>query len=653
MPHVIVPNYTSNNTTELFQSVWKLTRAMLAAGWKYKASADATGASGNKDTSGSPAADKWGVGGGVNLTQVGAQTGTAPVIGAPASGVSVVTGLSGFTANSVGRFLRITGANNNANNGVFRITAQAGTSASIFHPGAVSETTTSLATWTEMQGGAGASVVTAGTGGASPGRAIVTGLTGMVAPTSSPVNRGSVGDYLTIINGAIGANNGTFRILRVISTTSVEIENSSATSVGETNNGSLIWAETSPTTQVYPGSLQGGTGTGAWLVLEGPDTLKIPIGANVPTGTFVRGEKVTQSTSGATGTLLGVLTDTATSLGFLVVSPRLNGTGGGVRGWTTGATDTVTGATSGATITTANILPVQYVREITFWKNVQASGHIYAQCVDQNVETSYRFSVIALNAAITNVLAPGSSAGPGFPLYGSYAMLGTGGAASAATSPVAWGHGGIGTVGNAQIMCANCIPSDTDDVDGSWIWALGTPTNASSSYGGMFFQRLDDTEEGDLDPYISFSPSTAAFDGVRTNSVAITAPDFWQQTILAQNSLTYFRGWRRRGFPTADAFQQFAAMYLTNGSNSPGAVTNGIWRVQHAFQETFIREPIWIISTQANQRMRKGTLRWVFATEGGISNMTYQSGKWLQLSGNTNVPCIVGPWDGLTIPTNA
>ena len=589
----------------------------------------------------------------MNLTQVGAQTGTAPVVGAPASGVSVVTGVSGFTANSVGRFLRITGANNNANNGFFKIVAQAGSSVSIFNPGAVAETTTSLATWTEMHGGGSASIATAGTAGASPGRAIVTGLTGLVAPTSSPVNRGSVGDYLTIINGANGANNGTFRILRVISTTSAEIDNPSATSSGETNNGSLIWAETSPTTQVYPGSLQGASGAGAWLVLEGPDTLKIPIGTNVPTGTFVRGEKVTQSVSGATGTLLGIVTDPTTGLGFLTISPRLNGTGGGVRGWTTGATGTVTGATSGATVTTANITPVQYVRELVFWKNAQASGHIYAQCVDQNLESAYRFSVIALNAAITNVLAPGSSAGPGFPLYGSYAMLGTGGSAAVGTGAVAWGHGGITTIGNAHIMCANCIPSDVDDVDGSWIWAMGTPTNASSSYGGMFFQRLDDTEEGDLDPYVGFSPSTTAFDGVRTNSTAISAPDFFQQTVVVPTTGSYLRGWRRRGFPTTDAFQQFAGMCLTNGTNSPSAVATGIWRVQHAVQEVFIREPVWIVSTQTNRRMRKGTLRWIFLTEGGVSNMTYQSGKWLQLSSNTNACCIVGPWDGLTIPSNA
>jgi len=649
MSHVVVANYLPNSTTEVFQGIWKLTRAMLAAGWRYKASADATGTSSTKDTSSNPANDKWAVGGGVNYAQVGAQAGTAPVIGAPSAGVSVVTGVSGFTANSVGRFLVITGAVNSANNGIFRITAQAGTTVSIFNPGAVSETTPGTATWKEVQGGAAASVATAGTSGAYPGRAIVSGLTGMVAPTTSPLNRGSAGDHLTIIGAANSANNGTFRITRVLSTTQVEIDNPSAVTDG--NNGSIIWVESSPLAQAYPASLQGGTGTGAWLVLQGPSTMKIPIGTNVPTGIFVRGEKVTQTNSGATGRLLGVCTDTVTGLGFVVIQPYVNGTGGGARGWTTGGTDTLTGAISGATITTANITPVEYVREIVFWKNTQANGHIFAQVVDQSGESAYRFSTIAATAPITNVLAPGS--GTSFPTPGSFTVIGTGNSAAASTGSVAWGQCTSPT-GQVQLLCANCLEDASNEADGSWIWAHGTPANASYSYAGMYFMRCDDSEEGDVDPYIYSSYDTASYGMNRlVNTSASPTQDFFgagTTSHVPATLLSHFRGWRRRGFPTGDAFQEFSGACLF-GVNT--TATYGIGRVQHATQELMIKEPVWYVSVNPTQRMRKGTARWVFFTEGGVSNMTYASGQWVQLGTGLLNPLICGPWDGQTTPANA
>lgn len=658
MSHVVVPNYRVLNPTEYFQGVWMLTRAMIAAGWKYKASADATGASNNKDTSGTLTSDKWGVGGGVNLAQVGAQTGTSPTIGAPSSGVSVVSGVSGFVANSVGRFLRITGAINPANNGIFRITAQAGTTASIFHPGAIAETGTSLVAWTEMQGGAAASIAAAGTGGATPGRAIVSGLTGMAAPTASPLSRGSVGDYLTIIGASSAANLGTFRITRVISTTSVEIENSAA--VADANNGTIIWAEMSPTQQVYPGSLQGATGAGAWLVLQGPSTIKVPIGSNVPTGAFLRGEKVTQSTSGATGTILGVMTDVAGATGFLVVMPRLNGTGGGVRGWTTGSTDTITGAFSGATVTSTTTAPIEFVREMVFWKSTQTAGHIYVQCVDQSGESASRFSALATNAAITNVLAPGSSAGGGFPTPGSWVVIGTGATAAVGTGALAWFHtvNALGNIGNMHIMVADCMETSTADQDGSWTIAVGTPNNSPTSYGGMFYMRVDSSEDGDLDPYVTcFNFTAAAYAGTRTGASAglTNNTDFFQRsTLLPGSTSSVYAGWRRRGFSTTDAWQQFVGMCLTNGSNSPidVATASGISHASHSIQTASIREAAWIVSTNTSQRMRKGYLRWLWLTEGGVSNNTYQNGTWVQLS-QGNGPMVAGPWDGQTRPLSA
>jgi len=662
MSHVVVANYGVNNVTEFFQPIWKLTRALLAAGWRYKASADATGTSTNKDTSANPANDKWAVGGATNYAQVGAQTGTAPVIGAASAGLSTITSVSGFTANSVGRFLVVTGAANAANNGAFRITAQTGTTVTVFNPGAVAETSSSACTWKEVQGGAGASVTTSGTGGATPGRAIVSGLSGMVSPTASPLNRGSVGDHLTIIGANTGANNGTFRITRVISASSVEIDNASA--VTDANNGSIVWVESSPLLQTYPVSLQGGTGAGAWIVLQGASTMKIPISTNVPTGAFLRGEKVTQSTSGATGTIIGVMTDTGGGTGFLVIMPRLNGGGSGPRGWTSGSTDTITGAVSGATITSSTGAPVEYVREIVIWKNSQNDGHLYVQCVDQSGEATSRFSSVAGNAGVTNVLAPGSVAT--FPTPGSWVMLGTGNTAGVGTGPARWYHLGnlLVQAGNGQLLCANCMEDSNNDADGSWIAALGSPSNtggigASWMYAGMFYMRLDGSEDGDIDPYITCQNFTgSAYGGNRLGPSA--APTLLQDFFIGTNflatstsSATVYAGWRRRGFSSGDAWQQFHGMTLTTGLLSSVDQAN-IGRVQSALQEYLVKDALWVVSTQSAARMRKGYLRWIWMTEGGVSNNTYLGGTWVQLSeAASSGPLVCGPWDGASIPSNA
>ena len=641
---------------------------MLAAGWRYKASGDAL----TKDTTG-PQLDRWAVGGGINMVQVGAQTGTNPSIGAASSGSSTVSSVSGFVANSVGRFLRIAGAVNVNNNGVFRITSQTGTTVTVFNPGAVAESGTNI-TWTEMQGGAAASVTASGTGGATPGRAIVSGLTGMVNKTTWPSNetRGSVGDHLTIIGATTGANNGTFRIVRYISATSVEIDNASATT--DASNGSIIWVESSPLAHTYPVSLQGATGQGAWINLQGPSMMKIPIGANTPTGTFIKGEKVTATTSGATGTLLGVMVDTGTSTGFLVIAPRLNGTGTGIRGWTSGSTDTITGAISGATITSSTAIPIEFVREMVIWKSTQAAGYIFLQTVDQNLESASRFSTIAANAGITATIAPGSSAAGGFPTAGSYIMLGTGGSAAVTTAPQNFYNtsNGLGVGGLLQALCANCIEDSTTDADGSWVAALGAPngngTSGNFSYAGMLYMRCDGSEDGDVDPYVAVGyTGGGAYTGVRTGpSVPQTnLEDFFSSAVNtglvagSSGNATVYAGWRRRGFASGDAWQQFHGMCWTVGTTAPinTGAQGGIGRAQGAVQQQFIKEPIWIASTNTAQRMRKGYLRWAWMTEGGNTDKMFNSNGsfWVQFGGGNNgnpSPVVCGPWDGFSIPAS-
>jgi len=660
MPHAVLANQLPTSTLDGFFGYWRSTRAMLAAGWKYKASGDAT-ATGTKDTGGSFINEKWGVGGGVALNAT-VQSATGSVVMTAATDGTVTLTFTGtaFTALSVGRMLTISGAANSTNNGTFRITTfTSGTSIKIFNPNTTTETTS--VTWTEKQGGSNGTISTAGTGAATRGRAIFTVSSGtpFVVPVASPLNRGSVGDRLTISNGAVGANNGHFVITRVTSTTTVEIENSAATSSGETNNGSLNWTEVSPTAQVEPASITATNGTGAWICLQGPSIMKIPIGTNVPTGTFLRGEKVTATTSGATGTVIGVLTDTSGGLGYLVIEPRLNGSGGGPRGWTSGSTDTVTGAQSAATITSSTGAPVEYVVEMVIWKNTQVAGHMWFQVVDQSGESASRFSVLATGGSVSNTVAPGGVAAT-FPTPGSWVVSGTANSGAAGTGSINWYNSTTVTHGLSQIMCANCIETATEGADGSWIVATGQPTISNSAYHGTGFLRMDDSEDGDLAPFVTFGPQAIAiYAGSRTAATTVsTTNDYFRPGtwIVGTGTVTPYRSFRRRGFSTGDAFQEYLGTMLTVFNNSaiaptnpgnPGKIAN------HVNPSVFIREPIWVISTQLSLKQRKGTPRWLFLSEGGVSGQMYGSGAYLQLGSALGEAGIAGPWDGASSATQA
>lgn len=676
MAQVILANQkmptTGPSNSDAFFGFWVLTRALLAAGYKYKACGDAT-ATGVKDTTGNFLLEKWGVGGGVVLN-ANVQTGTSSdTMTANTDGTvtHVITGATFSATLSVGRYLTISGAVNASNNGTFRIVAYtSATTVKVFNPASTTETTT--ITWTEKHGGANGSITAAGTGGATPGRAIfsVSSGTPFVAPVAFPVNRGSVGDRLTIIGATTGANNGTFMITRVISTTSVEIDNSAATT--DAGNGTLSWAECSPTQQTYPTSITGATGVGAWLNLQGPSTLKIPIGTNVPSTAFFRGELVTQTTSGATGTILGCLTDTSGGLGFLVVEPRLNGTGGGVRGWTTGGTDTVSAASaptgSGATITSSATAPIEYVREFVIWKAAALTGHMWTQTVDQSAESASRFSVLATGGSVSNTVAPGGVAAT-FPTPGSYVMFGTANSGAATTGPSNWHNTSTGQpIGSIHVMCATCIENSSESADGSWTVLMGILNQAVDAYCATSFMHMDGSEDGDLDPYACFvANSLASYSNTRTVNVSTfassgVAPYLKASTLCT--ATTHMRGWRRRGFATADNYQDFSLGCLLNGTatllSAPGNQQFPHKVANHPNPNNPIREPLYVVSigpTAGPLKMRKGYFRWWFITQGGACNRLLLNGAYMQADTSSNTTgvggsFVMGPWDGVSNPMN-
>jgi hypothetical protein len=571
MANVTIPNYTLSANTETTNGVWKLTLALIKAGWLYRASGNGT----SKDTSAAITSCLW---------------------GAPAA-------VGGQTGNS------------------FSITTKTGDDL------------------------------------------LLTGLTGLVSPT--PSNQGgSEGRFLTIAGAASGGNNGTFQIVNVVSATSCWIRNASGVA-GDANNGTvgLTWAEKDPITGVsYPSF-----GNGSWILLRGPSVLKIPITV-AASGSFFRGETITQATTGAEGELVGITWD-GTSTGYLVVMPRVTGSGASRRGWHQDGTSTyvITGSTSGATVNPNGTI-VEYVQETVFSQNSNSdryrAGNIFHQCVDIVGESTSLFSTLAGSAGCTAAVCPGGGGTSNtFPSVGTWAPSGTGGT----TLGQYWhrtNYTAAGPFGNAQIMVANAIERTGQSADGSFMWSVGCTGsgNGARANGGFFFMRCDDSEEGDVNPFAWCTLTSSVSIGTRSRTTEVGVIDndiSWRMGNLSNGARGAFTGWRKRGL-SGDGFVDMLAATLAWGHGSGLASllnstpTTDPEKVANAVNTVAVTEPVWVVTEVANMKIRKGTLRWCRSLCGSTAFDTYDSKKWVTLdtTGTTLYDQAVcfGPWDQSTAP---
>jgi hypothetical protein len=691
MANAAATNFTLNTSGDVFSAVWKLTRVMLSAGWHYKASGNGQ-SSGVKDTSGNAALDQWGVDGAVNLQNAGRGTGSGSGVSIAAAsattGIATISGVSGFTSASVGDYLTITGSTA-GNNGSFRITAQTGTTVSVYAPQLVAETSNASLSTVEQFGGADGSIGAFST--------TTSGQSTLISFTTSSFNgftTTDVGRMITVLNSSSG-NNGTYLIAGFVASNSVLLYagpggTPQTVTPNDAGNPTLQWVEYAPLNQLYPSYIQAANGSGAWICLQGPTIMKIPIGSNTPSTSFIRGENITQSTTGAQGELLGYMPDSAGGTGFLVVAPRVVGTGVqassvATYGWNSSAnTDTITGSISGATVTTpASSTPIAYIREFVFWKNNANSGHVYYQVIDQNPSTESqttastgRFSTMAntLTQVTSNICPGGSSGGApssnGFPTTGTCIVIGNGGSGAATTNPANFcGNFAPPSPGKAHIMVANNIEQQGISQDGSWLYVQ---SNAGFGYSPLGFQRMDNQEDGDLDPYIIMSPSNSNQTSVsRTqrngSASANTNYDNCNSNYSAFNSggFSTFIGFRRRGLVggPGESFQVFTMAFLADPSQTwvincnsgyPDSIATAPVSTTNPGEILVynVREPIWIVAgTQSGfLRMRKGTLRWIMTCQGLSVNQTTDNLKWICLSPES-FQFIAGPWDGVTTPT--
>lgn len=498
--------------------------------------------------------------------------------------------------------------------------------------------------------GSAAASITANT----RGRATVTGLSGITSLDK--------GRFLQI-SGSGSGNNGYYQIEEILSSSSVKIDaRNTAVTAPDANNGSLTWVIYDPTQTTYPSALNSVAG---WWCAQGPSVIKIPITALPAVGpggfTFLRGENIVQATTGFEGEIIGYVFDGA-STGYLTVAPRLRGTGAGVFGLDTG--NAFTGSSSGATVT-QNGTALEYRYEVVFWKAANAtSGLVFITQAEPVAEGSTNlFSALSVAAGCTATVAPGGGGtGNTFPTL-AWVVLGSG-TTVAAASP--WPCNSVSQLpyGNSQIIAVDCLEEQNYSADGSWLWAIGCFGAQGPTGGGhklVSFQRLDDSEDGDLSPYVSFAGSqvktiysnTRTSAGLAENSGGTYAAE--TMSLAAQVTMVTSRlclnGWFRRGLSN-ERFQEFEVMCLYP------VQTGTTWMVSFnlgqgdmistAPQPTAVREPIWVVATATGQKIRKGTFRWIYVVgPGGGIGKFYDNKRWVQMSNSTGA-MIVGPWDGST-----
>jgi hypothetical protein len=777
MPHAQIVNYALNTSGDQFSAIFKLTRAMMAAGWKYRGSGNGqssgspawntqnTGASAQVGTvtgsiatitnltnmspgnegqwitmSGSahagnngtflivlwvsatsvqiynPSAvasdtgpltwnlvrdsslDLWQVDGHVNLTSVpggGTSSGAVVIATQTGTGQATITGVSGFSQNaSPGRVVTITGSLV-GNNGSWRIsdTTTLGTSVDVYAPQLVAESGNASLAVTEQYGGNVASITTFTSAGSGQNTLInVIGLSGLTAA--------DVGRRIKFLNPANPANLGSFLIVSVVSSSSCVIYHPFAVQndygVGGTSGSpTLQWVEWDPIQSTYPAYL----GSGAWILMQGPTIMKIPIGTSVPTGFFVRGENVSQANTGAQGELLGVITDASGGTGFLVIAPRVIGTGANAGpatdanmtyGWST-TTDTITGSVSGATVApSVAATPIAYIRELIFWRASSTNGHTFYQCIDQNpsgteapiTATTGRFSTMAATLSQISATVPPASSATTSPTtngaptvnqgagsyIGMFVPMGTAATGNVNSGDPNWCCNGPSVPGRAHLLCANAVEgfyAFTGSIavgvsaDGTWHYLQSCN---SVGYQVYSFLRVDNQEDGDLDPYVFMVEANGAQSGTPTRysmsggAGSSTDNGNFNNLSFGSNSFHAWAGFRRRGLPNEN-YSWFSTALLYDLPNTYLVNINGSNpdQVATAVTTTYVREPVWVhvgANTGQNSgvRMRKGTPRWLFTSQGGSVNATFDNKSWIILS-SSPFQMVAGPWDGATTPS--
>jgi len=384
-----------------------------------------------------------------------------------------------------------------------------------------------------------------------------------------------------------------------------------------------------------------------WIVMQGPTTLKLLL-SGAPTGDFLRGEQVFQGTTGATGEILGIVWDASTASGWAVVQPR-TGTFNGTNG--------VVGQISGYSFIPSSIKT--FVREVVFFKaTTTVSGTCYYICADQTAESAQLFSTLAASAGATAVIAPGAGGtGNGFPALG-ITNRGTGGAVTHTT----W-FGTVSTTwqSHAMVGAVNAVPSVGTSADGSFYLYVAY-TSPVGSYTGFMFTRCDDTEPGDVDPYIFFwNNGNSVGTWVRTSATSFSSTQNESWNNIISSSFASFKGYVARDCPVVS--RDIATYYFGAYRNTSIGAFFPILNVGQPFPHSIQNHPNAVppqprdsfALVTSSVRNTKGTPRWMASASSGNYRDTLDGKKWLCIfpyTNATNPAVYIGPLDGSTTPSS-
>lgn len=415
-----------------------------------------------------------------------------------------------------------------------------------------------------------------------------------------------------------------------------------------------------PLADTYP---SGFDSLSPWIVLEGPRTIKCPITSTLNSN-FIRGEKVTQSATSSEGELLGYVFDSIGVTGHAVILDRLG---------TTWDTTAIVGATSGQTFS-PSATPKVFRRQVMFWKSSAntTDGYVAYICSDESLGIASDPSIDGLFSADSiyspklydgafGTIAPGgrNTANNRLPtkamaIKGTFDQ-GTGTPTPAATRLL----DAVSSIGTAAQICAvNNIGATNVSPDGTF-WAATNYTAVVNTFLLFGFFRVDDSEPGDVDPFIFFSKSgTASASFNRYTGTNPTSPQLAWNVDFSGDNVT-FRGYCARGLGgTKDDATYFRAAWMTSPTSSimtHGWATGAFRVANHPAGTTpLFRENVKLFSERTNMKIFKGSIRWMFMIPSGAAYDTADTKSYLVVvvnNGATNAGILIGPYDGSTTPT--
>jgi hypothetical protein len=433
------------------------------------------------------------------------------------------------------------------------------------------------------------------------------------------------------------------------------------TNVDKAGSSDKWGSNADPANDTYPTALDS---VAAWWLGELNFMVKVPI-TTAPTGTFLRGERVTQA-DGSEGEFQGYVINAAGNSGHAIIRPRsASGT------WT--GTGTITGAWLGGTLT-PSATPRIFKRQILFVKTTTTtSGFIGYVSADAASETAQFFTTLMATAGCTATVAPGFTntlnSTNNYPTTALAFLGGNTSIVSGATGTITYVNwcNGTSNVGNGHIVAMNQTGAtglSGVTPDGSF-WVEIDNTNTPGTFSGFGLFLCDDTEAGDVDPY-TFKRAlggswtyaqNAATTGPAADSIAILYGGGGSGTTAATWS---FHHYCARGSGTSkDAGCPGYAQWEGAGSGSSIAVgysTGGeSFRVaNHPDGATapFYQQRPAVWSDYTGRKIRKGVPRWLTAISTGVTKNTSDTKRWLLVTSQSNgVPSLaLGQLDGTTTP---